>query len=128
MKIANLLYEQIIKLKPIPEGESMFKSSYNSPYVKGPTKFFEIIIDPMNNVVGEIEYGDVDENTFELLSIHLVKEHRGKGFGAQAVNKLVQTLNKKGVILISSPSSKKFWKKLGFEPMNKVTSYLTKTY
>jgi len=128
MKIANLLYEQIIKLKPISQGESMFKSSYNSPHVKGPTKFFEIIIDPMNNVVGEIEYGDVDDNTFELLSIHLEKEHRGKGFGAQAVNKLVQTLNKKRVILTSSPSSKKFWKRLGFEPMNKVTSYLTKTY
>jgi RimJ/RimL family protein N-acetyltransferase len=128
MKLSSLLKEQVIKLKPIQSGESMYGNAYTSKFVKSPTKFFEILVDPLNNVIGEVEYGDVDDNTFEILSIHINKEHRGKNFGAQTANALVNTLHKKRVILMASPTSRKFWKRLGFEPMSNVTGYFTKTY
>ncbi len=128
MKLSSLLKEQVIKLKPLQSGESLYGKAYDSKFVKGPTKYFEILVDPLNNVIGEVEYGDIDEDTFEILSIHINKEHRGKNFGAQTVNALVNLLNKRKVILMASPTSRKFWKRLGFEPMSKVTSYFTKTY
>ena len=128
MKLYNLLQEQVIELKPLQSGRSLYGKAYTSKFVKGPTKFFEIVIDPLNNVIGEVEYGDVDDETFEILSIIINKEHRDKNFGAQTVNALVNLLNKRKVILMASPSSRKFWKKMGFEPMPKVTGYFTKTF
>lgn len=129
ISLSRLLCEQVeINLNPIEEYESDFGKSYNTPFIKGPHKFFEMLAQ-YNTKVGEIEYGDVDPDTLEIVSIHIDKQHRSKGFGRLALTKLMQVTGKKTAILKAAPSSKKFWKKAGFVPMRgkQVTSYFTKT-
>ena len=125
--LLNILFEQIIGLKSIEEYQSDFGTSYLRKYIKGPHKFFNIVA-PVNHKVGEMEYGDVDNNTVEIISIHIDKLHRGKNFGPQAVNELVKLTRKKIVILRAAPSSRKFWQRMGFTPMAGVTDYYTKTF
>lgn len=127
VSLLNMLFEQIIGLKSVEEYQSDFGTSYLSKYVKGPHKFFNIVA-PVNHKVGEMEYGDVDNNTVEIISIHIDKLHRGKNFGPQAVNELVKLTRKKIVILRAAPSSRKFWQRMGFTPMAGVTDYYTKTF
>lgn len=127
VSLLNILFEQIIGLKSVEEYQSDFGTSYLSKYVKGPHKFFNIVA-PVNHKVGEMEYGDVDNNTVEIISIHIDKLHRGKNFGPQAVNELVKLTRKKIVILRAAPSSRKFWQRMGFTPMAGVTDYYTKTF
>jgi RimJ/RimL family protein N-acetyltransferase len=125
--LLKILFEQIIGLKSVEEYETDFGTSYSSKYVKGPHRFFNIVA-PVNHKVGEMEYGDVDDNTVEIISIHIDKIHRGKNFGPQAINELVKLTRKKIVIVRAAPSSRKFWQKMGFTPMTKVTDYYTKTF
>lgn len=130
ISLINLLFEQVeINLKPIEEYESDFGKSYNTPFIKGPHKFFEMLAQ-YNTKVGEIEYGDVDNDTIEIVSIHIDKMHRGKGFGRLALQQLMRATNKKTAILKAASSSKRFWKKMGFVPLQnkEVTSYYTKTF
>ena len=127
VSLLNILFEQIIGLKSVEEYQSDFGTSYLSKYVKGPHKFFNIVA-PVNHKVGEIECGDVDNNTVEIISIHIDKLHRGKNFGPQAVNELIKLTRKKIVILRAAPSSRKFWQRMGFTPMAGVTDYYTKTF
>lgn len=109
------------------EYETDFGTSYQSKYIKGPHKFFNIVA-PVNHKVGEMEFGDVDKNTIEIVSIHIDELHRTKNFGPQAVNELVRLTGKKVVILKVTPSSKKLWQRMGFTPMTGVTDYYTKTF
>lgn len=125
--LLNILFEQIIGLKSIEEYQSDFGTSYLSKYIKGPHKFFNIVA-PVNHKVGEVEFGDVNDNAVEIISIHIDKLHRGKNFGPQAVNELVRLTGKKMVILKVTPSSKKFWQRMGFTPMTGVMNYYTKNF
>ena len=127
ISLVRLLSEQFVTLKPIEPSESDFKSSYHSPYVKGSTEFFKLIV-PVNTEVGELEYGVVDDTTIELISIHIAKVHRGKRYATDAVNALGHSLKQKTIILLAAPSSKKFWMKLGFQPMPDAKGYFTKTF
>lgn len=129
MKLSEELYKTGLTLKPMA-GPDWFEEGYNSPYVKGPHKYYGIhsFIDAVK--VGEIEYGDVDENTIEIISIFVLPMFRGRGYAQQAINQLVDIAKKKTVILMYSPSSKKFWNKFGFTPLQGAISskYLTKTF
>ena len=124
ISLLKILTESVV-LKPINANDSDFGESYYSKFVKGSHKFFSIMAGA--DKVGEVEYGDVDDNTFEIISIHLDKQFRGKGYGQMAFAELGKVLKKNTVILKAAPSSRKFWKKLGFEPMAGVSSYFTKT-
>lgn len=128
MTLTEALYKTGITLKPIEPYASDFGPSYKSPYVKGSNKFYEMIVPIMSTKVGEIEYGDVDNNTIEIISIHINSKHRGKGLGQQAITQLVRLTNKKTVIAMAAPSSKMFWKKFGFAPMPGAKDYFTKTF
>lgn len=127
ISLTRLIAEQFITLKPIQSSESDFKSSYNSPFIKGSTEFFKLVA-PVNTIVGELEYGVVDDNTIEIVSIHIDKLHRGKRYAADAINALGHSLKQKTILLLAAPSSKKFWAKLGFKPMPDVKGYFTKTF
>ena len=127
ISLLNILYEQVIGLKSVEEYETDFGTSYQSKYIKGPHKFFNIVA-PVNHKVGEMEFGDVDKNTIEIVSIHIDELHRTKNFGPQAVNELVRLTGKKVVILKVTPSTKKLWQRMGFTPMTGVTDYYTKTF
>jgi ribosomal protein S18 acetylase RimI-like enzyme len=112
-------------LKPIQEYESDFGTSYKSQFVNTPHKFLEISI-PVNTKAGEIEYGLVDDNTIEIISIHINKDHRGKGYGEQAIAEMFRRLKPAKIILKAAPSSRKFWRKLNFKPMQNVPNYFEK--
>jgi predicted GNAT family acetyltransferase len=129
IKLSEELYKTGLTLK-LMAGPDWFKQAYNSPYVKGPPKFYGIhsFIDAVK--VGEIEYGDVDDNTIEIVSIFVLPMFRGRGYAQQAVNQLINITKKKTVMLMPSSSSKVFWKKFGFTPLQGASSskYLTKTF
>ena len=125
ISLKHILVEQLVRLKPIEEYESDFGKSYASPYVKGPHKFYEMIVD-ITTKAGEIEYGDVDDNTLEIISIHIDKMHRGKSYGRYAFTELMKATGKKKAILKAAPSSRKFWKNLGFQPMQGTPDYYFK--
>ena len=127
ISLFRLLSEALITLKPIEEFQSEFGSSYKSKFVEGPHLFFELVV-AVNEVVGEIEYGLVDENTIEVISIHVHKEHRGKYYAGDAINALAHVLHQKTIIVMVTPSSKKFWTKLGFTPLKGENKYYTKTF
>ena len=128
MKLHNLLYEQAIKLRQIPEYETDFGKGYDSSLVNGNALFYEILVDPLNNKVGELEYGIVDDKSIEIISIHVNKEHRGKGIAQKAIGELVRATGKKNIIVLVAPSSIKFWKKFGFQPWSEKKGYYTKTF
>lgn len=128
MLLSEILYKTGITLKPIQAAESDFGESYRSPFVKGPHKFYSIHVFTGATKVGEIEYGDVDENTIEIISIHVNKVHRGKGFAQSAIDQLLDIVKKNNVILKAAPTSKKFWTKFGFKPTTIAKDYYAKNY
>lgn len=117
---------QTIILSPIEEYQSDFGTSYHSQFLKTPHKFLDIVA-PVNTKVGEVEYGMVDNKTMEIISIHIDKDHREKGYGNQAVALLFKQFKPSKIILKAAPSSRKFWKTLNFQPMQGVSSYFEKT-
>jgi hypothetical protein len=125
ISLKHILVEQLVRLKPIQEYESDFGESYPSPYVKGPHKFYEMIV-AITTKAGEVEYGDVDEDTLEIISIHIDKMHRGKGYGRLAFTELMKATGKKRAILKAAASSRKFWKSLGFQPLKGSSDYYFK--
>jgi len=129
MNLSEVLYKTGITLKPMA-GPDWFKRGYGSSYIKGPHKYYSIhtFIDAVK--VGEIEYGVVDNDTIEIISVFIKPMFRKRGYAQQAINQLVDITKKKTVILMPSSSSKVFWKKFGFTPLQGVesTKYLTKTF
>ena len=117
IKLTSLLSEYTIQLKPVEAHQTKFGKAYNSPLINGPHKYYLITVTNRHGVVGEIEYGDVDDNTLEVVSIHLDRLQRGKNYGAEAFSLLMETEHKSKAVLMVTPTSKKFWMKLGFTPM-----------
>ena len=93
-----------------------FGESYYSKFINGERKFFNIQ-DEDGHKVGEIEYGNVDNDTIEIVSIYVDPRERGKNYGYDAFKEIVRKLENPNVILKAAPSSRGFWRKLGFEPM-----------
>jgi hypothetical protein len=104
---------------------SEFGVSYSSKFIISEHKFFDIINED-GRKVGEIEWGQVDNETIEIVSIHIDKKFRGKNYGVDAFESLVKTLDVNNVILKSATSSKPFWRKLGFLPMIGTRDYYKK--
>lgn len=127
ISLKRLLSEQAVVLKPIQPEESDFGPGYGSSYVKGEEKYMEILV-PVNTKVGEIQYGETDPESIEIISIYLDKDHRGKGYGPQAINALVKMLNLKQIIALPSASSKPFWRRIGFGPMQGDPRYFIKQF
>lgn len=127
LSLKRLLSEQGVVLKPIQPAESDFGPGYGSSYVSGEEKYMDILV-PVNTKVGEIQYGETGPESIEIISIYLNKEHRGKGYGAQAINALVKMLNLKQIMTLPSASSKSFWRKIGFGPMQGDPRYFIKQY
>ena len=127
ISLLGFLTEGVVRLEPTEEYQTEFGKSYGSKFVKGEHKFFTII-GMLNTPLGEIEYGSVDDDTIEIISIHVKKEFRGEGVAPQAIKMLMQTLGKKTLIAHYSPTSKKFWLKNGFTPMQGAPKYVTKTF
>lgn len=128
ISLFEILNKTGISLRPIEEFESDFGKSYTSPLIKGGNKFFEIVIYLFKTKVGEIEYGQVDPETIEVISIHIDKNQRGKRYGEEAIAALVLETKAKRVILKAAPSSKVFWKKLGYKPITDTPNYFQKLY
>jgi len=127
ISLKRLLSEQAVVLKPIQPEESDFGPGYDSSYVKGEEKYMEILV-PVNTKVGEIQYGETGPESVEIISIYLNKDHRGKGYGPQAINALVEMLNLKQIIALPSASSKPFWRRIGFGPMQGDPRYFIKQF
>ena len=127
LSLKRLLFEQGVVLKPIQPAESDFGPGYDSSFVKGEEKYMKILM-PVNTEVGELQYGETGPKSIEIISIHFNKEHRGKGYGSQAINALVQMLNLKQIITQPSPSSKAFWRRIGFGPMQGDSRYFIKQF
>lgn len=127
ISLKSLLSEQTVVLKPIEAAESDFGPGYGSPHVKGNEKYMDILV-PINTKVGEIQYGETGPESIEIISIHIDKLHRGKGYGVQAVNELAKTLNLKQIIALPSASSKPFWRRIGFGPMQGDPRYFIKQF
>lgn len=125
--LQHLLSEQAVVLKPIEPAESDFGPGYNSPFVKSDEKYMKILV-PINTEVGELQYGKTGPDSVEIISIYFNKEHRGKGYGSQAINALVKMLNLKQVIALPSSTSKPFWRRLGFGPMPGDSRYFVKQF
>lgn len=122
----------ILKFNQFNEGISLqstdkseFGISYNSKFIISDHKFFDIINED-GYKVGEIEWGQVDNETIEIVSIHIDKKFRGKNYGVDAFESLVKTLDVNNVILKAATSSKPFWRKLGFLPISGVRDYYKK--
>jgi hypothetical protein len=128
ISLFEILNKTGVSLKPIEEYESDFGKSYTSPFVKGGNKFYEIITYIFKTKVGEIEYGQVDPDTIEVISIHINKDERSKRYGEQAITALTQETKSKHVIIKAAPSSRPFWKKLGYKPMPNTPNYFEKFY
>ena len=125
--LLSLLTEGVVRLEPTEEYQTEFGKSYGSKFVKGDHKFFTII-GMLNTPAGEIEYGEVDDDTVEIISIHVKKAFRGEGVAPQAINMFMQAVAKKTLIVHYTSTSKKFWLKNGFTPLYGVANYVTKTF
>lgn len=99
-----------MNLLKITEKQSMFGKSYSSIYATD-RQFFKIHVG-VN--VGEIEIGNIDEDSLELFSMYINGDERGKGYGKEAFLKMLDYF-KKDVILMADKDSLKFWKKMGFK-------------
>jgi ribosomal protein S18 acetylase RimI-like enzyme len=108
-----------------PTDISEFGVSYSSKFIISEHKFFDIINED-GYKVGEIEWGQVDNETIEIVSIHIDKNFRGRNYGVGAFESLVRTLDVNNVILKAATSSKPFWRKLGFLPISGVRDYYKK--
>lgn len=112
-------FESIVLL----DNENTFKS-YTSKFINGPHLHIDIFDDSIK--VGEIEFGIVNEDTIELISIHIDTKHRGHGYSDKSLNLLIDKTGAKSIILKSAPSSKRFWKKMGFTPIKGEKDYYKK--
>ena len=108
-----------------PTDISEFGVSYSSKFIISEHKFFDIINED-GYKVGEIEWGQVDNETIEIVSIHIDKKFRGRNYGVDAFESLIKTLEVNNVILKAATSSKPFWRKLGFLPISGVRDYYKK--
>jgi len=104
---------------------SDFGVSYDSKFIISNHNFFNILNDN-DEKVGEIEWGQVDDKTIEIVSIHIDKKFRGRNYGVDAFNSMVDILEVNNVILKAAPSSKPFWRKLGFLPIKGYKDYYKK--
>jgi RimJ/RimL family protein N-acetyltransferase len=100
--------------------------SYSSPFITGEHFTYDIIDNDTR--VGDIEWGEVDGETIEIISIHIEKEYRGKNYGLEATNLLIKETGSKRVILKSAPSSKKYWRHLGYEKIKGTIDYFEKYF
>jgi ribosomal protein S18 acetylase RimI-like enzyme len=105
------------------DSENIFKS-YTSKFINGPHLHIDIFDDSIK--VGEIEWGKVDVDTIELISIHIDAKHRGRGYANKSLNLLIDKTGAKSIILKSAPSSKRFWRKMGFTPIMGERDYYKK--
>ena len=97
--------------------------SYTSKFITE-HKHLDIISDGVK--VGDIEWGQVDDQTIELISIHIDNKYRGKNDATKSLELLIDKTNAKIVILKSAPSSRRFWRKMGFEPIKGERDYYKK--
>lgn len=102
------------------------KISYSSPFIKGEHFNYNIIDNGL--IVGNIEWGRVDDMTIEIISIYIKKDMRGKNYGLDAMNLLIKQTGSQRVILKSAPSSKKYWKHLGYEKIKGTSDYFEKYF
>jgi N-acetylglutamate synthase-like GNAT family acetyltransferase len=93
-----------------------------SPNVKGPTKFFEIIAKE-EGPIGEFEWGQVDKDTVEIISLFIRKEFRKNKSGRNSFEAFCKKLNNPTIILKATPQSKGFWKHMGFKLMQGTKDY-----
>lgn len=90
-------------------------SNIPTPNIKGGRKFMDIMQDDIK--IGEIEYGQIDSNTYEIVSIYVDKQYRRKGIGATTYQEFKKHLNNPKIILKAAPSSVPFWKSVGFKKL-----------
>ncbi len=102
------------------------EKSYASDFIKGEHQYYLIEVD--GSEVGSIEYGEVDKETIEIISIHIEKQYRSNNYGLEALNLLLKKTNSKRVILKSAPSSRRYWKKLGYEKVKGRNDYFEKYF
>ena len=129
MKYIKTIYEFInesisdkLTLISIKEDGSLFGTSYYSKYVRGDHKFLTIQ-SSINGSVGEIEYGIVDNDTVEIVSVFIRKEFRGGKYGKSTLNEFKRILKNPKIILKVTPQSKSFWTHMGFRPMSGTKDY-----
>lgn len=72
--------------------------------------------------------GKVDDETIEIISIYIDKDKRGNNFGLDAMDLLIKQTGSKRVILKSAPSSRKYWKHLGYEKIKGTNDYFEKYF
>lgn len=111
-----------LTLVSIKEDGSLFGTSYYSKYVRGDHKFLTIQ-SSINGNVGELEYGMVDNNTVEIISVFIRKEFRGERYGKSSINEFIRILKNPKIILKVTPQSKSFWVRMGFKPMSGTKDY-----
>lgn len=100
--------------------------SYNS-VLGDQHKFFNVMLD--DKEIGNLECVEKDD-ILEIVSIYVNQEYRNKGIGKEVL-KLLKNDNIKYFIMMVTRQSKRFWMKLGAEPIQKdhyVTTKFTKNF
>ena len=125
MKHLNSFEEYLIENLQIIKSESNEKS-YGSHFIKGNHQHHNIIVN--DEVVGNIEWGKVDSETIEAISIYVDKRFRGNNYGLEALDILIKETGTKRVILKSAPSSKRYWRHLGYKIIKGTSDYFEKHF
>lgn len=100
------------------------RNSYKSKFSENIHYFYDIIVG--GKVVGDLEYSNVDENTFEIISIFIDNNYRGKNYAYLSIIELSKEIEKYNVILWSAESSRKYWIKQGFKSFKNEEDYYIK--
>lgn len=110
-----------IVLKNIPVSKSMFGRGYSSPYLENKSKFLQIV-SSVDGLIGEFEWGVVDNNTVEIISMFIEKKFRGNKRGRKSFEQFVSDINK-SVILKVTKQSKGYWTHMGFKLIDGTKDY-----